>query len=317
MHTFLHKRFEINLSKCINNHNRKYLVAISSGQDSLCLLKLMTDCFNIYKNKLEGIYIDHQWRNNSKRHVQHIINIMNFKQIPVTIYQIKKQSLSENEARKERLKILIQHAKQQEYKAIITGHNNSDQIETVINNIIRGAGLNGVTSFTRCKKIQSRLVLIRPLINFSKSEIGWLCRLLYLPIWSDNTNYNLDFRRNRIRYELIPYLRNFFNPSIEKSLANFIKLCQQDNEYIKENAIKLYIKSRHTKLTSLNLQKVREQHQVLQERTIRLYFYYHFHKQIDQYSITSILSKENKAKIFCFNKIILKQYNNWLHFGVI
>ena len=317
MHTFLHKRFEINLSKHINNHNRKYLVAISSGQDSLCLIKLMTDCFNIYKNKLEGIYIDHQWRNNSKRHIQHIINIMNFKQIPVTIYQIRKQSLSENEARKERLKILVQHAKQQEYKAIITGHNNSDQIETVINNIIRGAGLNGVTGFTKCKQIQSRLVLIRPLINFSKSEISWLCRLLYLPVWSDNTNYNLDFRRNRTRHELIPYLRNFFNPSIEKSLANFIRLCQQDNEYIKENTIKLYIKSRHIELTSLNLQKVREQHQVLQERTIRLYFYYHFHKQIDQYSIISILSKRNKAKAFCFNKITLKQYNNWLHFGVV
>lgn len=317
MHTFLHTKFQINFEKCIQNH-ATLLIAISSGQDSLCLLKLLSDYLNQKYYKIKAIYIDHQWKNDSLNHAQHIINMMRTTQIPITIYQIKKLALSENIARQIRYKLFIQHAIREECTTIITGHNKDDQIETLIYNIVRGTSLNGVTNLTLSKKIHNQISIIRPLINFSKSEIAWFCRLFYLPIWSDSTNYNFYIKRNRLRHELIPYLQDYFNPQVKTNLTKFINFCQNDNEYIKENTLKLYIHSTHKRIISLNLTILSYQHKVLQERVIRLFFYHHFQKQIDKNLISNILklnyNKENR--IIYSHKLIIYYSNHQIYINI-
>ncbi len=294
------------------------LVAISGGQDSLCLLKLLTDCIDIKKNKIHTIYIDHQWKNDSKKHSQHIINMMKSIRAPAAIYQIKQLALSENEARKIRYRILIQHALRKKCSKIIMGHNSNDQIETVISNLVRGTGLDGITNFSIHKKIKDQLSIIRPLINFTKAEITWISRLFYLPVWSDETNYNLNLKRSRIRYELLPYLQNFFNPNIQQVFTNFIHLCYEDNEYIKENTIKLYMKTRHKIYAGLNLQELDKQHKTLQKRVLKLYFYYHFYKQINTKTAYWILSLNNKHKqqVFHFDGLNLQNWHGWLYINI-
>ena len=91
-------------------NDRNILLGISGGQDSLCLLKLLLDCLNVEHQRVYIIYIDHQWKNSSKKHVQHMINIAQFIKIPIVIYQTKELPISENEARKVRYKILAQYA---------------------------------------------------------------------------------------------------------------------------------------------------------------------------------------------------------------
>lgn len=314
MQTFLHKKFKSSLLQYISGQD-SILVALSSGQDSICLLKLLQDCLNNTNQAIQAIYIDHQWKNSSKKHVRHMANITKFTGIPITIYQIKTMPLSENEARKMRYKILIQHALSEQCNAVITGHNNDDMLETFISNLFRGTGLNGVTNFSICKTISYKLSIVRPLVNFSKDEIAWLCRLFYLPVWSDKTNYNLRLKRNRVRHELLPYIQNFFNPKIKQSLANFVQLYQEENEYIKENTVKLYIKSRDEKLMSISLKALSIQHKIMQKRVLKLYFYYHFHKQTDNSLIKRIIDiYKNRAKeIFAWNQITIYINNGWLH----
>ncbi len=314
MYTFLHKQVEPVLNKYINNREH-ILVALSSGQDSLCLLKLLKDLVDQDRHRIKAAYIDHQWKNNSKKHAHHVANIGKFIGLPVAIYQIKRVALSENEARRIRYQILIKHALEENCSTIIIGHNRDDLIETLINNLLRGTGINGITSFTECKKAKNKLSVLRPLIYFSKIEIKWLCRLFHLPSWSDETNYNLNLKRNRARYEFIPYTQNFFNPKIKESLANFSKLCREDNEYVKENTLKLYIKSKHSKLLCINLQIIKKQHPALQKRAIRLYFYYHFNTVIKSSIVNWILTSENKYthKEYCNSCLSLQIFNNWLY----
>ena len=314
IYTFLHTRFKLNIQNYISE-NSNILIALSSGQDSLCLLKLLDNCLKKNKNKIEAIYIDHQWKKDSKAHSEHILNIMEAIKIPITIYQIKESPISELESRKMRYKIFITHAIKENFSILITGHNNNDQIETFLYNIFRGTSMQGISNFTISKKINNRLSILRPLINFKKSEIAWFCRLFYLPIWSDITNYNFYIKRNRLRYEIIPYLTNHFNPKIEKTLTDFIKLCQNDNEYIQENTIKLYIKSKNKRFISLNLSIIKKQQYVLQKRVLRLYFYYNFHKQINQKIIITILRLNSiqKSKMLYFNNLALEYYNGWLY----
>lgn len=317
MKTFLHSKFKLNLNKWINK-NSNLIIAVSSGQDSLCLLKLLDDCLDKKKHKIEAIYIDHQWKQDSSQHSKHILNLMKNIRIPITIYQIKRSTISENEARKIRYKILIQHALKKQYNTIITGHNKNDQIETLLQNLIRGSGLNGITNLTIYKKISTQIAILRPLINFTKQEIAWFCRLFYLPVWSDTTNYNYYIKRNRLRNELLPYLKNYFNPNIEQIIYNFIKLCQNENEYIKENTIKLYTKSMHASLIGLNLIMLKKQHYILQQRVLQLYFYYNFNKQINKNTTHRILNLNkhyvNNAPNSLYHKPLFIQYKNgWLY----
>lgn len=314
MHTFLHTKFQINLTQYIQKHSN-FLLTLSSGQDSLCLLKLLDDYLHQYQYKIEAIYVDHQWKNDSLNHNQHIINIMRTTQIPITIYQIKQFALSENTARKIRYKIFIQHAIKKKCTAIITGHNQNDKVETILQNIIRGTSLNGITHLTLSKKLSNQISIIRPLINFSKSEIAWFCRLFYLPIWSDITNYNFCIQRNRLRYELIPYLQNYFNPQLQNLLTKFIDFCYNDHEYIKENTLKLYISSMHKKIVSVNLGRLSYQHRTLQERVIKLFFYYHFQKIVDKNLIYTILNLNgiHLTKTLYSNRLIIYYHDNQIY----
>ena len=314
MQTFLHTKFYFNINNSIPQPSN-ILIAISSGQDSLCLLKLAHDCLLDKSYNLKSIYVDHQWKKDSLYHIGHLINLTETKNIPLAIYQIKGLSLSENIARENRYKTFIKHAIKENCTAILTGHNNDDQIETFLHNIIRGTSLSGVTSLILKKKLNKQISIIRPLINFSRSEITWFCRLFYLPVWSDITNYNFYIKRNRLRYEILPYLKNYFNPQIQKNITNFINFCSTDNEYIHENTLKLYIKSIHKNILSLNLKKIRDQHPVLQKRVLRLFFYYHFQKQVNKNCIKNILymycNKDNIA--IYFDNLYIYYFNHFIY----
>lgn len=314
MHTFLHTQFELNTRHSIPQSS-KILIAISSGQDSLCLLKLACDCLLEQSYNIQSIYIDHQWKQDSLSHIKHIINLTQANNIPLTIYQIKTLSLSENIARENRYKTLIQHALKENCRAIFTGHNNDDRLETFVQNIIRGTSLNGLNNLTLKKQLNEKISLIRPLINVSRSEITWFCRLFYLPIWSDITNYNFYIKRNRVRYELFPYLKNYFNPKITKNLTNFLHFCTKDNEYIHENTLKLYLQSIDHYILSLNLKKICRQHSVLQKRVLRLFFYYHFQKQINTNFLKKILRLPNQQndKTIYFENLSIYFFKNFIY----
>ena len=314
MRTSLYKQIALKLRKYIQTSN-SILVAVSSGQDSLFLVELLSNYINRQNHKIIAVYIDHQWKKDSANHTNHIINLMRTKKIPIIIYQIKLLAISENSARKIRYKTLLKCAKVERCQIIMTGHNKNDKVETFLQNIMRGSGLNGVTNLTLQKQFSRKISILRPLIDTSRSEITRICRLLYLPIWSDVTNYNLEIKRNRLRHELIPYLQNYFNPQIENSLTRFIHLCQDEDEYLKENTLKLYLKTIHKFILCLNLNQLKSQHFILQKRVIKLFFYYHFHQQIKADLLKRILSLDkSKIKSFFFlNTIIIYHYNGKIY----
>lgn len=317
MYTFLHAKFKFTVCQHIGAY-QNIAVALSSGQDSLCLLKLLVDCLNTKQQHVSAIYIDHQWKNSSQKHAQHIVNISKFTKLPVAIYQMHNVTMSENEARKTRYKILMQHALQEGCDAIILGHNSDDHTETLVSNFLRGTSLNGIANFTIKKKLNSQLSILRPLIHFSKAEIGWLCRLCCMPVWSDETNYNISLQRSRIRYELLPYIQNFFNPRIKPILKHFSQLCDLENEYMKENTVKLYTKIIHGKLLGINLLYLKKQHEALRRRVLRLYFHYHFNIQLSSEATEWILlqKKCGSLNMPAFKQVYLHKISAWLYVGI-
>lgn len=275
MHTYLHTRFYSTIKVLLQNHPiSSILISISGGQDSLCLIKLIEDFNKKYYSliKLTYIYIDHQWKKDSKNQIQHLINIIRDNKQKVIVYQIKETVISEIKARELRYKILVQHAMSYKHDTIFTGHTETDQIETFWIQLLKGTSLNGITSLTLKRKVNKYINIYRPLLNFSRSDISWLCRKFHLSIWSDKTNYQYLTNRNRIRNEFIPYISKYFSYHTEKRLLNFIKASYLDNEYIKQNTIKAYLNSCHQTSMALDIDVLKQQHKALQIRTLQFFF---------------------------------------------
>nr|YP_009396960.1 tRNA Ile-lysidine synthetase [Spyridia filamentosa]ARW66146.1 tRNA Ile-lysidine synthetase [Spyridia filamentosa] len=313
-------KFNKNINKIIQEEQIKsILVAISGGQDSLCLIQLIEN-FNKTKMSskilIEYIYIDHQWKTSCKNQVHYIINYIQSLRKTIAIYQIQKKCHNEAEARIARYKAIISHAKNNSYNAIITGHSKTDKNETFLYQAIRGSSVEGLNNLIARKKINDNIYLIRPLLIFNRQNIEWLCRNSSLPIWSDTTNYYYEIYRNKIRYEIVPYCQKYLKYNYNFYCNLFFRKTHQENEYIKQIAIKLYIKSRHIKYIALNKILIEKQHQAIQCRILQLFFQHNFNKTPNKFLIiklTQLISLRNINKKIHWNKIEINITNKWIY----
>lgn len=99
------------------------------------------------------------------------------------------------------------------FDVIVTAHTMDDLAETLLLNLIRGAGFSGLSPFQRAHSH-----LVRPLTHFTRTDIETFLQLEAIPFRIDKSNFSSVFTRNRIRHELLPLLKTF-NPSIIHTLA--------------------------------------------------------------------------------------------------
>lgn len=318
MSTFLHAKFEYNLTNHLNvKYGSKILLAISGGQDSLCLLNFFLEVMSTHDFKLGIINIDHQWRDDSVQNTNHLIQIIKYFKIPLHIYQIHPISYSELESRNLRYQIILDTAKKYEYSMIATAHTADDQIETCLHNLIRGSTIDGLNSLIWKRQINKQLDIVRPLLNFQRWEITWICRSFYLPIWSDISNLNYCKTRNRIRQELIPYLKYHLQNQIEDNLSRFIYHTSLDSEYIRQNTIKIYQSIKHQSFTAINHQLLSSQHLSLQRRVLHLFFLHNANLSLPYHllqQMIDIIHMHSKVDFF-YSTIRIQSNHSWLYFS--
>lgn len=318
MDTFLHKKFEYNLTRRVNPiHDSNILLAISGGQDSLCLLNLFTAIKANYNLHLGIINIDHQWRNDSVNNTNHLIDLIKYFNIPTYIYQIHPLSYTELESRNLRYQLLLKTAIRYKYSIIATAHTNDDHMETCLYNLTRGCTLDGINSLVWQRQIHKDIKIIRPLLNFQRSEISWMCRFFYLPLWSDISNLNYNKTRNRIRNELIPYMKYHLQYQIENTLTQFLDYTSIDSEYIRQNTIKMYQSIKHTSFTAINYRILAVQHVSLQRRVIHLFFLHNANISLPFQILHQILKDINvNSRIdFFYSTIRIQNNHSWLYFS--
>ncbi|TFI51325.1 tRNA lysidine(34) synthetase TilS [Mastigocladus laminosus UU774] len=230
-------------SRHLFERNQHLLVAVSGGQDSLCLIKLLLDLQQKWEWHLGIAHCDHRWRSDSEANAQHIENLAKNWGISFYLETVETQEReaiqTEAAAREWRYKVLSAIAQQYNYKYVVTGHTASDRAETLIYNLIRGTGADGLQALTWQRPLVNGIMLVRPLLEITRTETGQFCEDFQLPIWEDSTNQDLKYARNRIRQELIPYLCQNFNPKVESALAQTAELLQAEVEYLEKAAQEL------------------------------------------------------------------------------
>ncbi len=268
----------------------KILIAVSGGQDSLCLAQLLIFAQAKWNWHLAIAHCDHKWRLDSTENAAHVQKLSQNWGLPFYLRSADKIIDSEAAARHWRYEMLAEMALEADCSDVVTGHTESDRVETFLYNLVRGSGIDGLQALgwervlslgflsmadqklaTQNLAIQSTNIrLVRPLLGISRAETGEFCQELNLPVWIDTTNQNLDYKRNRIRVELIPYLCQHFNPATEKALAQTAELLSADVDYLENQASRFWQK-REPRINRIELH---EQAKAIQRRAIRQYLNY-------------------------------------------
>lgn len=142
-------------------------------------------------------------------------------------------------ARRLRYEFLEQIARQQECRFVATAHTADDQVETVLHRIVRGTGLGGLAGIPFTRPLGSSAQVVRPLLEFTRSEVLQYLDELQQPYCHDASNDELHFTRNRIRHELLPSLRQSFNKQVDSSVLRLSKLAAEAQHVIHELAQRL------------------------------------------------------------------------------
>jgi tRNA(Ile)-lysidine synthase len=223
----------------------RLLVAVSGGQDSLCLIKLLIDLQPKWGWQLAIVHCNHRWRVDAAANADHVSHLATQWQIPCQVEVADPISPSEAEARVWRYQVFSRLAEQGGYTGVITGHTASDRAETLLYNLFRGSGADGLQSLTWYRALTPTIALVRPLLNVTRAETAEFCRTQELPIWEDATNHDLTYARNRIRHEVLPYLTTHFNPQIEQTLAQTAELLTHEVDYLEAVATELRQQASH------------------------------------------------------------------------
>jgi tRNA(Ile)-lysidine synthase len=98
--------------------------------------------------------------------------------------------------------------------SVLLGHTRNDQAETVMLNLIRGAGTRGIAGIPYRREPN----FFRPLLDVSRSETRELAALAGLPFLDDPSNSDMTIRRNRVRSDILPRMEEL-NPNLVDALA--------------------------------------------------------------------------------------------------
>lgn len=218
---------------------QRILVALSGGQDSFCLLQLLVDLQPKWGWKLAIAHGDHRWPLDSDANAHHVTQIARQYQLPYFLRQATTELRSEAAGRQWRYQILTDIAQQEGYPLVVSAHTASDRAETLLYNLMRGSGTNGLQALSWQRPLSDRVQLVRPLLEVTRAQTGKFCQQRNLPIWQDAMNQDLAYRRNRIRLEVLPHLKTHFNPQVETTLAHTAEILQAEVDFLEAETQKL------------------------------------------------------------------------------
>ncbi|MRR16899.1 MAG: tRNA lysidine(34) synthetase TilS [Deltaproteobacteria bacterium] len=212
------------------------VVALSGGADSCALLMSLAGLAPIRRLKLVAAHFNHGLRQAESdedeefcRSLAEKLNLP-FESERMREPNVPKGMSPEDYFRRERYSFLEKVAERHGARKIALGHHLQDQAETVLLNMLRGSGLHGLKGFEPMRDNK----FIRPLMEVTRKEIQGFLAQSGTGHRDDSSNDNPIYLRNRIRKELIPFLKERYNPKIEGTLARTAEIMRTEDAFLTE-----------------------------------------------------------------------------------
>ena len=222
--------------------NAKVLwVAYSGGCDSHALLYSLVSLRSKIKAEIKAIHINHglsPLANEWEEHCRIICEQLSVPYVAVKVDASAKKTSPEEAAR---------HARYAEWKkllnkdeVILLAHHQDDQAETVLIQLLRGAGVKGLAAMPAQQKF-SLGFLCRPMLGFLREEIYSYALEQNLNWIDDPSNFDTDFDRNFLRHDIIPVLETRW-PSLKKTLSRTATHTAEADQLLTELASQDWLK---------------------------------------------------------------------------
>lgn len=253
----------------------KIVVAVSGGPDSVCLLHVLKRLESRLGIQVYGAHLNHNIRGiEAQMDAQYVLNLCEeldilcfIKSSDVKAYEQEQGLTSEQAGRVLRYEFFEEVLKKVGASKIAVGHNKNDQGETVLMRLLRGTGMQGLTAIQ-----YRRENIIRPLLDIPREEIEAYCDNQGLQPRIDETNLSSMYHRNKIRRELIPYLKEHYNPSVSDSLVKTAHILKEDYDYLEregEERYKALVHFEKKNQVSFNIPQLTKQHPAIKARILR------------------------------------------------
>jgi len=293
------------------NNVQDFYVAYSGGVDSQVLLYLSN---KYIKSNTVALHVNHGISDNAKEWSDFCSRTTENYNIPImtAFFKLKdEKSNLEEKARELRYGFFEENVK--DSQVLMTGHHLDDQAETFILRLMRGAGVDGLSSM-QSERSFNKGKLIRPLLNVSKEEIIDFAKSVELEWVEDESNKDSHYDRNFIRNEVMPLLRtrwNHANKAIARSASHCQKSKKQSEEIAKENLEKVLINK-----NEINSEKLLEMETESQKGVVREWLKSKDFKMPDEKALNVILNEvlfsrnDSKACFSTKNYEIKKSFNS-------
>ena len=263
----------------------RLVVAYSGGQDSTCLLHALAE----RGLDLIAAHVDHGLRPESAADAARVAENAARLGVECRVVRVDVAKTGRGvqaAARAARYRALVDIVGDEQARALLMAHTADDQAETVLLNLLRGAGLAGLAGMRLAEYLpppaarssegppsgRGSLRVARPLLRVERRSTLAYCQELGLPVVEDASNRSRIYTRNRVRLDLLPALEAF-NPAIRRVLARLADLAAED-----EAALAAHVQAVHEQLVrpaepdarAYDLQGWRAQPRGVQRRLLRL-----------------------------------------------
>ena len=224
----------------------KIVVGVSGGPDSMCLLDILIKVCQNSPSPLAIVvaHVNHMIREEANEEEDFVKTFCDKNNIEFYSKRIDVKKIAntnkigtEEAGRQVRYAFFEEVLKKTNSNKIAIAHNKNDKVETIIMNIFRGTGINGL------KGIEiKRGKYIRPLIECERNEIEDYCKKQNLNPRIDKSNFDNIYTRNKIRNIVIPYIKKEFNYNIIETINRLSTLITEEEEYIEKQVKNIYSK---------------------------------------------------------------------------
>lgn len=254
--------------------NDVVIVGVSGGPDSIALLHILNLLKEDYSLTLFVVHLNHMFREEAREEAQYVADLAEKWGLGYKIFErdipklSKEKGLSPEEAgHKVRKEIFHQLGQEIGATKLALGHHAEDRAETILIHLIQGTGPEGLAGMPPTSGW-----LIRPLAQCSKEEIVTYCRDKAVAFYVDKSNEEPVYLRNKVRLNLLPYLKKDFNPQMVEALVRLEDIVVEENRYLdyESNKVleKIMIKKERSGIT-LNRGKFLQEHLAIRRRVIR------------------------------------------------
>lgn len=297
---------------------RRYWIAYSGGVDSHVLLYLCTQLRKEHPFQFNVIHINHGLSQNAANWSQHCAAVCHEFDMPFICESIT-LNLAQGESLEEKARILRYETIAKLLSSddvLLTGHHQQDQAETVLLQLLRGAGVKGLAAMPQVKSFHAGLHA-RPLLAFSRESLLTFARSQQLQWIEDDSNEKTLFARNYLRHQILPVMEARW-PAAVTTISRSAQHCADAEQLLTELATESLAQISGTKPNTLSISRLLSLSEAKQRWLLRLWIHQQGYRLPSQKKLATIFKSVlpaawDKMPIVTWSHCVLRRYRDDLY----